>query len=82
MCRVFSYPQAGRPINRLKVLKPDEPPRCSEPSLRADSVEKGGISTRSNFFAPWVWFSYVDAGGLIIRLRVNGASCKSICGGN
>jgi len=51
-------------------------------SLMVDSVEKVGVLTRPNFFAPWVRFSDSDAGGLIIHLRLNGASSKSICGGN
>ena len=34
------------------------------------------------FLAPWVRFSGSDAGGLIIHLKLNGASSKSICGGN
>ena len=34
------------------------------------------------FSAPWVRFSDADAVGLIIHLRLNGASSKSICGGN
>jgi hypothetical protein len=33
------------------------------------------------FSAPCVRFSNSDAGGLIIPLRLNGASSKSICGG-
>ena len=36
----------------------------------------------SIFSAPWVRFSDADAGGLVIRLRLNGASSKSICGGS
>src|SRR5208283_5279460 len=48
----------------------------------ADSVEKVGVLTPSNFFTLWVRFSVSDAGGLIIHLRLNGASSKSICGGN
>jgi hypothetical protein len=34
------------------------------------------------FSAPWARFSDADAGGLVIRLRLNGASSKSICGGS
>ena len=33
------------------------------------------------FSAPWVRFSNADVGGLIIPLRLNGTSSKSICGG-
>jgi hypothetical protein len=34
------------------------------------------------FSAPWARFSDADAGGLVIYLRLNGASSKSICGGS
>ena len=34
------------------------------------------------FSAPWARFSDADAGDLVIRLRLNGASSKSICGGS
>jgi hypothetical protein len=47
-----------------------------------DSVEKVRVSTRPNFSAPSARFSDADAGGVIIHLRRNGASSKSICGGN
>jgi hypothetical protein len=33
------------------------------------------------FSAPWARFSDADAGALIIYIRLNGASSKSICGG-
>ena len=34
------------------------------------------------FSAPWARFSDADAGDLVIRLELNGASSKSICGGS
>ncbi|MGA9321512.1 MAG: low affinity iron permease family protein [Xanthobacteraceae bacterium] len=34
------------------------------------------------FLAPWARFSDADAGDLVIRLRLNGASSKSICDGS
>ena len=34
------------------------------------------------FSAPWARFSDADAGDLVIRLKLNGASSKSICGGS
>jgi hypothetical protein len=49
----------------------------------ADSVEKVGVSTRSNFFSAVSAVLDADAGApLVIHLKLNGASSKSICGGN
>jgi hypothetical protein len=77
----FWYPQDKLLPVTLSARLPS--PTNRDPSLRADSVEKVGRSTRPIFSAPWVRFSDADAGGgLIIRLRVNGGSSKSICGGN
>src|SRR5271166_6527011 len=49
----------------------------------ADFVEKVRVLTRPNFFsAVGAVFRFGRRGGLIIHLRLNGASSKSICGGN
>ena len=51
---------------------------CSWPIL----LKKSEYRLVPIFSAPWARFSDADAGGLVIRLRLNGASSKSICGGS
>ncbi len=56
--------------------------RTSEMTLMTDSVEKVQVLTRLNFFSAVGAVFRFRRGGLIIHLRLNGASSKSICGGN
>ena len=50
--------------------------------LMADSVEKVGVSAWPNFFSAVGAVFTCGRGGLIIYIRLNGASSKSICGGS
>jgi hypothetical protein len=45
-------------------------------------LKKSEYRLGPKFLAPWARFSDVDVGALITRLGLNGASSKSICGGN
>jgi hypothetical protein len=51
--------------------------RCALILLKKSEYRLGPI-----FSALWARFSDADAGGLIIYVRLNGASSKSICGGS
>ena len=53
-----------------------------EVSFRPILLKKSEYRLGPIFLTLWVRFSVSDAGGLIIHLRLNGASSKSICGGN
>ena len=50
--------------------------------LLADSVEKVGVSPWPNFFSAVGAVFGCGRGGLVIRLKLNGASSKSIYGGS
>jgi hypothetical protein len=78
--------KCGRVLEQSDDVKND--PLCYTlgwlPNVRKGSIllKKSEYRLGQIFLTLWVRFSVSDAGGLIINLRLNGASSKSICGGN
>jgi hypothetical protein len=59
---------------------PTDIPKLRQVRLGSMLLKKSEYRLGLIFSAPWARFSDADAGGLIIYIRLNGASFKPICG--